>query len=469
MSDGPASASVAHINNHSEQHFEGRLRCHWADQKGRILLSTREFAVGEIILVEGPLHIAQEDKRSGAWKKLNKLCKDYEDDFEYEALWYWCALRSLSGDQLKGVKAIGLEGAASETQFNLLLLHHPKVTEASESAQILVRELVPNADVMILERLIQIWVLNCFEYSDSPQGYATYFFSSFMSHSCYPNAIWHYDGANHVVRARRNIAVGEEVCISYLPEDGLLQAVPVRRWELHETKQFWCDCERCTGDRDYSRGFSCPSCKDGKVFAFVPKSGPAEAATLLATELVGADCLKCGQKLSADVAEELNREEVALKTLLDDLSGDDPRKELTNKEALTLEAHIGKFFAQHILADLVCEQIANFYEANERRADQRRMIERRIVFHKGAYPGLSGSHAWTIENLADALMVPEKGKTVPASQRVRAAELFADALEILRLLFGNEHEYVTLVVDKLNSELELGNGGCGPAAAKRTA
>eukprot|EP00927_Polykrikos_kofoidii_P001019 TRINITY_DN1036_c0_g2_i1.p1 TRINITY_DN1036_c0_g2~~TRINITY_DN1036_c0_g2_i1.p1 ORF type:complete len:524 (+),score=92.00 TRINITY_DN1036_c0_g2_i1:182-1573(+) len=447
--DGPASASVAHINIHGEQNFNGCLRCHWTDQKGRVLRSTREFALGEIILVESPLHIVQEDKKSGAWNKLIKLSEKHVDEFEYEALWYWCALRSLSGDQLKGAKARGLEGASPETQFNLLLLHHEDVKEASEAAQILVRDLVPNADVIVLERLIQIWVLNCFEYSDTPKGYSTYFFSSFMSHSCFPNAIWHYDGADHVLRARRNIKVGEEVCISYLPEDALLHAAPVRRWELHETKRFWCDCERCAGDRDYSRGFFCPACKVGRVFAFVPTPGPAKTASLLASELEGAECQKCGEKLSAATAEELNQKEVALKAVFDDVSGDDPRRELTDEEAQALEVHIDTFFAQHIMADLVCDQIADFFVANRRRADQRRMLERRRVYHKSAYPGLSGAHAWTIEAFADSMMVADK--TLSAPQCEKSVQLFTEAFEILMLLFGKEHEYVTPMADKIKS------------------
>eukprot|EP00927_Polykrikos_kofoidii_P001020 TRINITY_DN1036_c0_g3_i1.p1 TRINITY_DN1036_c0_g3~~TRINITY_DN1036_c0_g3_i1.p1 ORF type:complete len:486 (+),score=79.73 TRINITY_DN1036_c0_g3_i1:68-1459(+) len=453
--DGPASASVAHINTHGEKHFQGHLRCYWTEKKGRVLRSTRDFALGEIILVESPLHIVQEDKKSGAWKKLKKLCAEHEAEFEYEALWYWCALKSLSGDQLIGAQAHGLEGASPETQFNLLLLHHEEVKEASEAVEILVRELVPNADVIILERLVQIWVLNCFEYSDSPQGYSTYFFSSFMSHSCFPNAIWHYDGADHVLRARRKIAVGDEVCISYLPEDGLLQAAPARRWELHETKRFWCDCERCAGDRDYSRGFFCPSCKDGRVFAFVPAPGPAKAATLLASELAGAECQKCGQKLSAAAAQELNQKEIALKTSLDNFGGENSRKEITNKEAQAFEDHIDRFFAQHIMADLVCNQLADFFVANRRRADQRRILERRRVFHKTAYPGLSGAHAWTIEGLADAMMLHEKTLTAPECER--AVELYSEAYEILMLLFGKEHEYVSPVMDKVKSARKKGN------------
>merc|ERR1712216_653077 len=200
---------------------------------------------------------------------------------------YWCALCSLTEEHLKPPKGTGdqlpygnWKALEREKHNLLLLLHHEEVTEAGPSALTLVKELCPGCDPIVLERLIQIWVLNCFEYSDSPTGYSTYFFSSFMSHSCFPNAVWHYHGSDHVLRARRKIEKGDEVCISYLPEDGLLQAAHARRWELHETKRFWCECERCAPEHeDRSRGFWCPKkeCKGGKVFAFVPKQGAQKA------------------------------------------------------------------------------------------------------------------------------------------------------------------------------------------------
>eukprot|EP00929_Paragymnodinium_shiwhaense_P053913 TRINITY_DN27027_c0_g1_i1.p1 TRINITY_DN27027_c0_g1~~TRINITY_DN27027_c0_g1_i1.p1 ORF type:complete len:276 (-),score=35.11 TRINITY_DN27027_c0_g1_i1:41-868(-) len=242
---GPPSAGVAHINAFAAKHFPGCMHCSWTPTKGRILRAEKAYQPGEVILVEGPLHIVQEESASPAWQTLTSLCSKYKSAFDYEPLWYWCALQSLTAEQIKGSKVAAWKGTTEDTQRNLLLLHHEEVKEPTAAAQALVLQMCPACDPIILERLIQIWVLNCFEYSDSPVGYATYFYCSFMSHSCLPNAVWHYSGTDHVLRARQEIRVGDEVCISYLPEDGLLHAAQARRWELHETKTFWCACERC--------------------------------------------------------------------------------------------------------------------------------------------------------------------------------------------------------------------------------
>jgi len=471
--DGPEAAGVAHINQFGKDMFEGALACSWTEHKGRILRSTRNYQPGEVILTESPLHIVQETEKCAAFKRLKKLCKDFEDDFDYEPLWYWCAIQSLTPDQLKDAKADGCTGASPETQHNLLLLHHEEVTDPSMAAKILAKELVPKADPITIERLIQIWVLNCFEYSDNPQGYSTYFFSSFMSHSCYPNAVWHYDGADHVLRSRRDIRIGDEVCISYLPESGLLQSAPNRRMELNETKRFWCDCERCVpGVDDLSRGLVCPKCGTGRVFAKTPEGGPAKDASLLASQLIGVECESCGEKVSKADATKLAGLEKDLQKIVDRCSKADS---VTIKQIQDHETFIDKHFTQHVLADLAWEQFGSHYAAKRRIADQKRLLERRCEFHKLAYPGLSGAHAWALEALGDCMKSSSSGNgnaengerqdskqgsstkkrvwQVAAKEETEAAKAsYSEALRILRLMFGPSHEYVTDVEAK---EVEL--------------
>lgn len=465
MAEGPPSAGVAHINAHGKQHHEGVLECRWTDEKGRILHATRDFAEGDIILVESPLHIVQEDDSNAAFKHLRELCKKQADDFDYEPLWYWCALKSLTKEQLRNAKLGGWSAADAAVQHNLLLLHHDEVCEASTSSDILVKELVPGVEPIIIERLTQIWVLNCFEYSDNPQGYSTYFFSSFMSHSCWPNAVWHYTGADHVLRARRNIKVGDEVCISYLPEHGLMQSAPVRRLELHDTKRFWCSCERCTGAQDLSRGFVCPSCGKGKVFSRTPDGGPAQDDTLLASHLAGATCDACGKSLNKKEATRLAGHEKRLKKIVEDYAqrARGTRADIPDmKELQATEDFIDSVFSQHVLADLAWEQLAECHSARRRSSDQRRLLERRCAFHASAYPGLIGSHAWALEAQGDALMraagaKPSKqtGKKVwqPTAKDSpkEALRLYSEARRILFLMFGEEHEYVAQVERKSRS------------------
>jgi len=444
-SAGPESAGVDHINEHGKVEFEGSLNCTWSKAKGRILRATRTWKEGEIILAEHPLHIVQEDDKSGAFKLLKKLIKERDDDFDYEPLWYWCAIRSLTEEQIKGAKASVGKVATPEVQRNLLLLHHDEIEEPSTAANIIVNEIVPNADPMTLERLIQIWVLNCFEYSDKPAGYSTYFFSSFMSHSCWPNAVWHYDGTDHVLRCRRDIAVGDEVCISYLPENGLLQSAPNRKTELHETKRFWCDCERCRpGGKDYSRGMVCPkaNCRKGTVFANTP-SGPGNKENQLsANHYNGVTCSECGEAMTKTEAVKLVALEKKAQELVNQYS-----EASTDPTAKTLEADekwIDENFKQHVLQDLFLEQLCAAYANKKRLQDQRRLLRRRCDFHKVAYPGLSGAHAWSLEALGDC----NRNMKGTKANLEAAKECYTEALAILRLMFGEDHEYVTDVAEK---------------------
>merc|ERR1712061_973757 len=120
-------------------------------------------------------------------------------------------------------------------------------------------------DPLALEQLLRVWILNCFEHSEAPLGYSTYFLSSFMSHSCFPTAVWYYEGDDFVLRARTDIEAGDEITLSYLSEDALLESVAARRKHLKESKHFHCECPRCAAPVDKARGFRCPQCR-GTVF-----------------------------------------------------------------------------------------------------------------------------------------------------------------------------------------------------------
>jgi len=447
---GPPTAGVAHINKHSEDNFSGVLACSWTPAKGRILRATKSFQEGEVIFKEKPLHIVQEQEKSDAFQKLKELCDQHRDDFDYEPLWYWCAIQSLTKEELENAVP-GCTGVTAETQYNLRLLHHEKVLEPTKAAELIVSEIAVAADPRVVESLIQIWVLNCFEYSDDPQAYSTYFFSSFMSHSCFPNAVWHYSGADHVLRCRREIKVGDEVCISYLPESGLLQSAPARRMELNDTKRFWCDCERCApGVSDLSRGLKCPGCSAGIVFAKTPAAGPAQDARLLPSQLVGAVCSSCSHALTKAEAGKLAALEKKLKDLVDDYSKEEPKAiAMLQKDEQFIDQH----FVQHVLADLAWEQLCSKYVEKRLVQDQLRLLRRRCEFHKAAYKGLSGAHAWALEALGDCLRSVAKKGAVGAEDNLKVArQKYSEANNILRLMFGEDHEYVTDIDDKMVGE-----------------
>ncbi|CAE8704343.1 unnamed protein product, partial [Polarella glacialis] len=137
-----------------------------------------------------------------------------------------------------------------------------------------------------------------------------YFMSSFMSHSCFPNAVWHYDGDDFVLRARRDIEVHDEITVSYLSEDCLLESSASRRRHLKDSKHFVCNCERCFADRDPCRGLRCPKCKAVSLMFGLPTGYEAEP-------VAGSRCEHCGSTLEAGEAATLQAEEKLLESALE--------------------------------------------------------------------------------------------------------------------------------------------------------
>ncbi|CEM02509.1 unnamed protein product [Vitrella brassicaformis CCMP3155] len=318
-------ASVDPINGYILEKFGGTAKvvCQMSDTKGRIIVSNCHISKGEVIFVETPLHAVQEDRNNEAYKLVQKLQRKGEWDFE--PLWYWCALKSAlltntaeqqqqSSPKSKTAKAqpsgakggkVGSGGggaAAAATvpkagkgatggvngvpwsttllkshitrilpkmQERLLMLFAPDKVAPSRAVKKLVTafDLAGEVNEAKLEKLLQVWIHNCFEHEDDPVGYAVFFLPSFLSHACDPNAVWHYDEASRfVLRARQDIRPGDEVCVSYVSEEGLFEPSHLRRFMLHKTKGFICLCPRCTAPYDKSRGFVCPRCRKGTVF-----------------------------------------------------------------------------------------------------------------------------------------------------------------------------------------------------------
>merc|ERR1712232_239351 len=60
-----------------------------------------------------------------------------------------------------------------------------------------------------------------------------------------------------VVRSIETIAVGDEVCITYLTDEQMLLPSSERREQLQRKWEFVCRCERCSADADDTRAFPC--------------------------------------------------------------------------------------------------------------------------------------------------------------------------------------------------------------------
>jgi hypothetical protein len=68
-----------------------------------------------------------------------------------------------------------------------------------------------------------------------------------VNHSCSPNAEWAWDGEEGTmeVQAVAEIAAGQEIYLSYLPDEVLLASRAVRRTRLQLCYAFHCNCSAC--------------------------------------------------------------------------------------------------------------------------------------------------------------------------------------------------------------------------------
>ncbi|KAL8448232.1 hypothetical protein Emag_004000 [Eimeria magna] len=235
-------ASIPIINNYCNERHDGKLVCVLDPLKGRTLRASKAFAVGELILKEPPLHAVRLNPGNSACSKLMEVCE--KQSFKHPAIWYWCALNSVLVEDDPPVP--GLQ-AVTRRQWELLrTLFIPEVVEPSSEATTLVdcmglRGIVDEVD---LEIMIQVWLHNCFEHQRDPEGYIIYFMPSFCSHSCIPNALWCTDDdSNFLFSPRATISAGDEVTLTYLPEEDMLASTSRRRTLLEGAKDFKCMCE----------------------------------------------------------------------------------------------------------------------------------------------------------------------------------------------------------------------------------
>ncbi|CBX91445.1 hypothetical protein IAQ61_010795 [Plenodomus lingam] len=76
-------------------------------------------------------------------------------------------------------------------------------------------------------------------------GYGCWPAASYFNHSCHPNVEKQRDGRAWTFRARRAIAKGDELCITYLSGEERKLSRAKRMLRLKKTWGFDCSCERC--------------------------------------------------------------------------------------------------------------------------------------------------------------------------------------------------------------------------------
>lgn len=263
---------------------------------------------------------------------------------------------------------------------------------ATEQVVKICSELELGVDPLVVEELLQAWILNCFEHTSEPLGYSAYYVSSFCSHSCYPNASWALgdDDDTHVLTARRDIELGDEVTISYLEEHTLLECAEVRKKHLYDTKLFECTCERCEpagSNEDPCRGFRCQACGICGVFhRLKEKKGQG---------LKGVNCLSCGKSVTAARAQDLMVAEAALQAWLQELDDCEENGQAISDvmKASELERWLetiddereALLGPQHWLCDKLWRFAISFYTDEEQWDDVEKMQSSRAWYRAQAY------------------------------------------------------------------------------------
>ncbi|CAE7864891.1 SMYD1, partial [Symbiodinium microadriaticum] len=453
------------------------LRCDKDSSKGRILVAERTFRCGDRLFEELPLHLVAESPKDPAFVQLKRLSK--LRGFVHAPLWYWAALNSLSGADCTGC-SVKLTPVDAEKQQRLLMLFHPEPQAPSEDCKAIVDEfwsgLGPAAKAALglkLESLLAVWLLNCFEHSEEPVGFSTFFLPAFVSHDCRPNCMWHYEGDSFVMRARRDIPQGEEITVSYLAEESLLESTASRRAQLEATKHFLCNCATCSQALDPVRGFRCPGCGKGDIFLEMVMGS-------LQPSPRGA-CGVCGFLPTEAQAKEMIDQEARVEECVQewDRKVNNAATYLPQDTALRLEKNMAGLFADgHWLRDRVARHLVSFYEALGAAEEALTFARRCVDFAakvscpsqpreqaRQVYPGFSALHAWSLETQGDLILRVagfgvgpdhvEAPGSVDASVCREVTGVYSEAAEALWALFGADHEFYVAIRDKRDALREL--------------
>ncbi|CAJ1410450.1 unnamed protein product [Effrenium voratum] len=424
------AAGCDYINEHCQKWHNSVVHCQWTAEKGRILRSRRSFKTGDIIFREPPLHLVSEQPDNELFQRVEKICRERPRDFIFGALWYWAALCSLTAAHLPEDRR--LPPVAEDVHKRLLLLCGMEITagegeEAREAAKVLVQEfqLEPRCQALDLERVLQVWIVNCFEHTDEPLGYATYFLSSFTSHSCFPNAVWHYDGDDFVLRAREDIEVDDEVTLSYLSEESLMSSSTARRQKLKASKHFVCRCERCVDINDPCRGFRCPRCSAISLQLGAAREDEVDVGE---EEMASRQCENCHVELGLGQAAMLNAEEKLLSATCAEMEPE-MGPEANSASLLRARTHCPRLNSvrQHFLLDQAWDMMSVLHQRLKHSEDAERLMRRRMEYQALAYPGNSAHKVWIQEAYADMLVrhardkEPKETVTEPAAAKLRIA------------------------------------------------
>lgn len=219
---------------------------------GRILVASRPFASGDIVLEEAP------------------FCK-FQGSIGF--IMQYASMSDSQKELLMEFQHVSSLQEIQHSDFHELLSEQlqEKITNDEFCAVIGKYDV----DEVTQLRLLSLMLINSHMFNDEtgiPFG-ALFYTASKMSHDCHPNCSYSSKTLrNHLVYfANRDIAEGEILSFSYIEKDHL--PTSERRKILRKTKNFFCNCTKCTSV-DLANGYKCvtPGCL-GIVYSTPSTSG----------------------------------------------------------------------------------------------------------------------------------------------------------------------------------------------------
>lgn len=411
--------------------------------KGRCLYTKKALSPGEIIFVEAPVLVAIPSLNPELWNVLKEL--NEAEAFELPPIWHLAAICSLTMVEFSKQQMVDEKWVPDPEK------------DASEDVIRVLQNINLSLNPQKYEKFLQAWRYNSFGHHTESDGLVLYNRISMMAHSCSATACWHYgDSDAFVLRARQYLPAGAELTISYIGDDDLFKCLSVRREKLSGWL-FVCHCIRCDEPVDRARGFRCPFCGVGTVF-FTQISDDSEESS-------ASTCTVCFANLTADKIEEYIGFETAYITRLDDTSKED----MEDAELVFQEAQ--RVFTQHWIMYQLHTMLFEGYRENRQYDKAALHQRRRREYALEVNPKASYTMAWMNEELADM----ESNRVCPglldsaaddsrqlsdslsSHDRNTLSRLYEDAMNLLLILCGEEHDYTLSAHRKL--ELVCGEQG----------
>jgi len=292
---------------------------------GRVLVVTRRVLRGEVVgrafpqMISGP---ASTSEQKVLREKINHFFESETEDDEIEDV-VWGALHCLVAEDLPA-GGFPLAAISEALQGRLFLSSMPNEFSPSDPLLRLHQALGLCCPPLKLEKMVQVWRLNCFTHMNRRNTAVISLGTALMNHSCLPSVNWYFEGDEMVLRANADLEVGAELTVSYLEDQHLHKPTRARKEYIEDNFCFTCTCVRCSDPHERCRHVFCP---DEGCLGSISLSREHEEGTTSPRP-----CGTCGQTLTAEEWAARDGRESELERLLNHLKSDDSEDEGDDKD-----------------------------------------------------------------------------------------------------------------------------------------